>query len=215
MQPDLIRRVEEFHGHMCPGLAMGIRAAEIALEEIGKHASDEEVVAIVETDMCAVDAIQFLTGCTFGKGNLIHRDYGKNAYTFIRRSDGKAIRIVTRPDAWGDPDSEHRALFAKVRAGKATPDQRTRFHELHAGRSREVLEAPLERLFTVSAVRPLIPEKARVHASVQCEACGEAVMETRIRRFDGRNVCVPCFDAAERPTREIAAAACSCGSESD
>ena len=44
-------RVEAFHGHMCPGLAIGIRAAELALREIGPHAKDEEVVAIVETDM--------------------------------------------------------------------------------------------------------------------------------------------------------------------
>lgn len=51
MDETLVGRVQEFHGHMCPGLAMGIRAGEIALEEIGRHAADEEVVAIVETDM--------------------------------------------------------------------------------------------------------------------------------------------------------------------
>ena len=46
-------------------------------------------VAVTETDMCAVDAIQALVGCTFGKGNLIFRDRGKVAFTFFRRSDGK------------------------------------------------------------------------------------------------------------------------------
>ncbi len=40
-----------FHGHFCPGLAIGIRAAEVALREIGAHSKDEEVIAIVETDM--------------------------------------------------------------------------------------------------------------------------------------------------------------------
>lgn len=59
-------------GHLCPGLVVGIRAAEVALREIGPHAEDEEVVAIVETDVCAVDAIRCLVGCTFGKGSLIH-----------------------------------------------------------------------------------------------------------------------------------------------
>lgn len=48
---ETIKRVAEFHGHMCPGLAMGIRAAELALRDIGPHAKDEEVVAVVETDM--------------------------------------------------------------------------------------------------------------------------------------------------------------------
>jgi len=66
---DQMERAVQFHGHWCPGLATGIRAAELALREIG-HEADEEVVAVVETDMCGVDAIQFLTGCTFGKGNL-------------------------------------------------------------------------------------------------------------------------------------------------
>ncbi len=46
-----VQRARNFHGHMCPGLAIGIRAAELALSEIGPHAQDEEVVAIVETDM--------------------------------------------------------------------------------------------------------------------------------------------------------------------
>ena len=92
ISPELIKQTTEFHGHWCPGLAIGIRAAEWALRDIGKS-GDEEIVAVVETDMCGVDAIQFLTGCTFGKGNLIYKDYGKNAFTFYRRGDGKAIRL--------------------------------------------------------------------------------------------------------------------------
>ncbi len=47
----VVEKAKEFHGHLCPGLAIGIRAAEVALREIGPHSSDEEVVAIVETDM--------------------------------------------------------------------------------------------------------------------------------------------------------------------
>ncbi len=133
-----LERVVEFHGHMCPGLAMGVQAATIALREIGAHAQDEEVVAVVETDMCAVDAIQFLTGCTFGKGNLIHRDWGKNAYSFYRRSDGRAIRISGRPDAW-QRDPEHQELFAKVRSGQASDAEKAQFRELHVAQSRKLL----------------------------------------------------------------------------
>ena len=97
-----VEEVVRFHGHQCPGLAIGIQAGRLALREIGSHSPDEEVVAVVETDMCAVDGIQYLTGCTFGKGNLIHRNWGKNAYTFFRRSDGRAVRIApkARTLAW-------------------------------------------------------------------------------------------------------------------
>jgi len=101
ISPEVIEQTIKFHGHSCPGLALGIRASEWALAEFGR-AVDEDIVAVVETDMCAVDAVQFLTGCTFGKGNLIYMDYGKNAFTFYRRSDGKAIRIVGKSKVLGD-----------------------------------------------------------------------------------------------------------------
>ncbi len=184
-----------FHGHMCPGLAMGVQAASIALREIGPHSKDEEVVAVVETDMCGVDALQFMTGCTFGKGNLVHRDWGKNAYTFYRRSDGKAIRIAGRPDAWVR-DPEHERLFGKVREGTASDDEAVRFRELHERQSRLVLERSADALFSVTEVQGEPPRKARIHASVVCAACREATMETRVRLAGQRELCPPCFDQA-------------------
>jgi formylmethanofuran dehydrogenase subunit E len=167
-----LEQVVAFHGHMCPGLAMGIRAAEVALAEIGPHAGDEEVVAIVETDMCGVDAIQFLTGCTFGKGNLVHRDYGKNAYTFMRRSDGRAIRVAGRPAAWGNADVDWEARIGRI------------------------LSAPLDELYDVRQVDVDLPPLARVFSSVECASCGEPTMETRVRLLDGRGLCAPCFEQA-------------------
>ena len=48
-----------FHGHDCPGLAMGYRMATAALENLESfRAEDEELVAIVENDACGVDALQ-------------------------------------------------------------------------------------------------------------------------------------------------------------
>lgn len=188
-----IAGTQRFHGHMCPGLAIGIRAAEVALREVGPHSVDEEIVAIVETDMCGVDAIQYLTGCTFGKGNLIHLDYGKNAFTFIRRSDGKALRLLMRSDAMGKRDPEHAALFARVRSGEATPEEQERFEVLHGQRAQQILEMPEADLFNVQPVEPRIPEKAHILASLQCAACGEMAMETRTRNFQGQVLCLPCF----------------------
>ena len=190
-----LEQVVEFHGHMCPGLAMGVQAATIALREIGAHATDEEVVAVVETDMCAVDAIQFLTGCTFGKGNLIHRDWGKNAYSFYRRSDGRAIRLSGRPDAW-QRDPEHQVLFAKVRAGQASDAEKARFRESHVAQARKLLGFDPDTLYKLEEITGPPPRKARIHASIVCAECGEGAMETRVHRLDGRELCTPCFNAA-------------------
>ncbi len=194
---ETVQRVREFRGHLCPGVTIGIRAAKVALREIGPHSVDEEVVAIVETDMCAVDAIQLLTGCTYGKGNLIHRDYGKNAYTCIRRSDGKAIRIVTRADGWPDQDPEHQALAEKLREGTITQDEEGRYWELQQQRALAVLDIPEEQMFKVREVHAQVPRRARNRASISCERCGEGTMETRIRRTEGRNLCIPCYQQVE------------------
>jgi formylmethanofuran dehydrogenase subunit E len=202
---DTLDRMVAFHGHMCPGLAMGAQAAAIALREIGPHAKDEEVVAVVETDMCGVDAIQFLTGCTFGKGNLIHRDWGKNAYSFHRRSDGRSIRIAVRPNAW-ERDPEHQELFAKVRSGAATEAEKARFQELHVAQGRKVLEMDPDSLYELQEGAGTVPRKARIHATVICASCGEGAMETRIHRLDGQELCEPCFERAlstEQPVTMI------------
>ncbi len=195
---EMIQKTLAFHGHMCPGLAIGIRAAEVALRDIGPHAHDEEVVAVVETDMCGVDAIQSLTGCTFGKGNLIHLDYGKNAFTFYRRSDGKGIRLVTRPEAFAEPDPEWEALRERLGDADLTPEERKRFWELHAARSRQIRDIPLDELFELKKPQGELPCHARVMDSVTCEGCSEQVMETRTRRFEGKTLCIPCFHKMEQ-----------------
>ena len=195
---EMVQKTVAFHGHMCPGLAIGIRAAEVALREIGPHAHDEEVVAVVETDMCGVDAIQFLTGCTFGKGNLIHLDYGKNCFTFYRRSDGKAIRLVTRRQALDAPDPEWESLRNRLGEANLTQEERERFRQLHEARSRKILDLPLKNLFEIKEPQGEIPSHARLMDSVTCESCGEGVMETRTRRFMGKTVCIPCFNEMEQ-----------------
>jgi formylmethanofuran dehydrogenase subunit E len=95
--PDDFVAAIRFHGHLCGGLTCGYRMARAALEALGvERAQDEELVAIVENDACGVDAVQVLTGCTFGKGNFVFRDYGKHVLTLLRRSDGRAVRVSLR-----------------------------------------------------------------------------------------------------------------------
>ena len=89
--------VVQFHGHSCPGLAMGYRMASAALEVLGeKHSTDGELVAIVENNACGVDALQYLSGCSFGKGNLIFKDYGKHVYTLYDRRSRNRVRVLFR-----------------------------------------------------------------------------------------------------------------------
>ena len=163
-----------FHGHACPGLAMGYRAAIYGLELLGiplARARDEEIVCVSENEACGVDAIQWLTGCTAGKGNLLFRPFGKIAYTFFDRSTGKGVRIVSRPMDRND-DRE------KV--------------------MRRVLSSTAEDLFDRMPPVTDVPEKARMFVSVQCDECGEACREDRARLQGGRVLCLHCFKPYDR-----------------
>jgi formylmethanofuran dehydrogenase subunit E len=192
-----IKETTSFHGHWCPGLAIGIRAAEWALKEMGKS-PDEEIVAVVETDMCGVDAIQYLTGCTFGKGNLIHKDYGKNAFTFYRRRDGKAMRLVLRPTIYGDAGPLMRKLHHKMQAEGLSEEEEKIWKAARAEVSKRIMDSDMAEVFEFKAPEGPAPKKARILASLTCERCGEPVMETRTRRFNDQVLCIPCFEALEK-----------------
>ncbi len=162
--------VAAFHGHSCPGLAIGFRmtcAALAALQAL--RSQDEETVAIVENNACGVDAVQYVAGCTFGKGNLVFRDYGKHVYTLYSRQTGRGVRVSFHGRGIPEGMREDRAAFTKW-----------------------VLDAPSEALLTVQEVTIGEPEQARIHRSEKCEICGESVMETRLREAGGRQVCIPC-----------------------
>jgi formylmethanofuran dehydrogenase subunit E len=197
--PGVIEQVIAFHGHSCPGLAIGIRVAEYALAEFG-HSSDEEVVTVSETDMCGVDAIQFLTGCTLGKGNFIHRDYGKNAFSFYRRRDSKAARILLDRTAFADESDEsmQHLHMKRQELGQLSPEDDERLETLRAGAIRRIMSAPLERLFKVGTPESIAPRNASILESLECETCGESTMESRTRRFAGKILCLTCFSKVEQ-----------------
>ena len=54
-----LRKAVEFHGHLCPGLAIGYRVARYVKEHYPRS-EDEELVCIAENNSCSVDAIQSL-----------------------------------------------------------------------------------------------------------------------------------------------------------
>ena len=93
----LWEKAKEFHGHECGGLTIGYKAALYAIELLGiQFSDDEQIVCVTENDACGVDAIQAILGCSVGKGNLLFRLRGKQAFSFYNRETGKAVRLVLR-----------------------------------------------------------------------------------------------------------------------
>ena len=161
-----------FHGHECPGLAIGYRMAWAGLEALASmHAEDEELVAIVENNACGVDALQCVTGCTFGKGNLLFRDHGKQVFTIYCRSTRNGVRVVFH--------------------GRGVPEN---VRQDRDARTAWILSAPLVQIIDIAKAALPEPEPARIFKSIPCAICGEMVMEPRLRRIGQQRVCIPCFE---------------------
>lgn len=164
---ELFEKSAEFHGHKCPGLAIGVRASVEARKLLDiAHSKDEEIVCISENDACGVDGIQFILGCSAGKGNLIFRIRGKQAFSFFNRNNGKRVRLVL----------------------KELPKMGSREEK-----QRYILEAPLQDLFEIKVPAYELPEPARLFDSITCEICGESTAEPYIRIENGKKVCLDCF----------------------
>jgi formylmethanofuran dehydrogenase subunit E len=170
MDEDL-RKTVEFHGHLCPGLAIGYRVSKYVKEHYPRS-EDEELVAVVENNSCSVDAIQEILGCTFGKGNLIYKDRGKQIFTIYSRGNGKgkALRIYFKGDLSGSRD----ALIQRI------------------------INAPEDEILSVTEVDLPEPEKARIYSSLICQECGEGFMEICGRTARGKIVCQECFEKLVR-----------------
>ncbi len=185
---DDLRMAVKFHGHLCPGLAIGYRVAKYVRDH-HPRSEDEELVCIAENNSCSVDAVQEMLGCTSGKGNLIFRDFGKQVFTFFSRNDGRAMRIYFKEDLSGGMD-EIRARYFK---GDLSEEEKKEFETIRREVTQHIIDAPDEELLSVSEVAIPAPEKARIYPSLQCQECGEGFMEICGRTTNGKTVCKECF----------------------
>lgn len=170
-----------FHGHSCGGLTIGYRASLYAIALLrlrlggggnaGCLSPDEEIVCVSENDACGVDAIQVILGCSIGKGNLLFRMRGKQAFSFYDRRTGNSVRLVLKPKPYDMSREESFAYY------QSCSD---------------------EEMFTVKETTIPLPEKARIFTSYICECCGETTGDNWIRLSGGKKLCLDCYEAYDR-----------------
>lgn len=168
---ELWQKAVAFHGHICGGLTIGYKAALYARHLLNTDFSqDEEIVCVTENDACGVDAIQAILGCSVGKGNLLFRLRGKQAFSFFNRITGVGIRLVMKDDIF-----EHSDHLTKddIQNYLFTTDQ--------------------EKLFEKKEPAFKLPEQAQIFRSISCENCGEKTAENHIRLKDGKKLCADCY----------------------
>jgi formylmethanofuran dehydrogenase subunit E len=197
--PEDLKECIRFHGHLCPGIIYGYRVSKEAMRILElKRSGDEEVVAVCENDSCSVDALQIILGTTSGKGNLIIKNYGKNAYTVISRKQNKAYRFSRKSfyRYLGKEKEEFAVLEEAVASGTATKEQKKRQKFL---KSMDLLAKPFIDIFEIKETEFVMPEYAELASSKACGKCGEMTMATKLKNLNGKEFCVPCFETANKP----------------
>lgn len=182
--PKLNRAIQEaarFHGgHACAGLVLGTRLALYGAEVLGIDVPDraKRLVVVLETDRCAADAIQSVTGCRPGRRTLRFLDYGKLAATFIDTRAERAVRVSARPE-----------LRERATASALPGEDR------HEAQRRAYETWPAEELFaTTDALAALghFDRPGPPARRTNCGRCGEEVSDGREIQTDAGIRCRPC-----------------------
>lgn len=182
-----------FHGHPCCLLAVGWRAVQVAVERLAPADPEHHLVVVVENRTCAADAVQAVTGCTFGKKNFIFKDNGKHVYYFGLKEDGRALRVSLKPGVFAREGADFTGLMEKVANGTASPDEQEEFYRRQASLMDYILKGPVEEIFEIKTLQTELTAADFCLVSACCSRCGEEVMKDHLLYYNGRPICRECF----------------------
>lgn len=168
------------HSHLCPRQILGVRVGlrGICSLQLEPNRGSKRLLVITETDGCFADGISAATNCTVGHRTLRVEDYGKAAATFIDTQAGKAVRVAPildiRERACAFTPEESRHYFAQMQAYQTMPDEEmTTVQEVS-------LNISIEQIVSRPGMR------------VNCDICGEEIMNERETLRDGLILCQSC-----------------------
>ena len=180
----LLEKSSRDHSHLCPRQILGVRMGLCGLKELSVSANQgsKRLLVITETDGCFADGLTAATDCSVGHRTLRVEDYGKVAATFVDTQTGLAIRIAPaldiREQAYQYAPDEPRHYFAQMQAYQIMPD---------------------EAMFTITEVHlatSITEIVSRPGIRVNCDGCGEEIMNEREVRENGRVFCKACASNA-------------------
>jgi len=192
-----LKKVVDFHGHLCPELVIGAKACEYAQKLLSKNGKWEGGISVMtENYTSAIDAIQVLLGVTFGNQRLKVFDFGKHNYTFSLKNGQNAFRLSLKEQSYGD-ENEYMALEQKIIKDQASLDEVVHFQGISDCRVKRLLASSVEDLFVVEPVRWMQPATELPTIYLSCWGCKQQVLKSRAIEFQGKIYCIPCFQGLD------------------
>jgi formylmethanofuran dehydrogenase subunit E len=177
---ELLEKSALDHNHLCPRQILGVRIGLAGMSALGfeEPPKGKRLLVILETDGCFADGVTAATDCTVGHRTLRVEDYGKAAATFVGVQTCRAVRVAPALDirerAYAYASKESRHYFAQMQAYQIMPD---------------------EEMLTVTEVQLAASVEAivsRPGLRVNCDVCGEEIMNEREVKRDGLTLCCGC-----------------------
>lgn len=175
------------HQHLCPRQVLGVRLGLRGLRELGfvnefgrpffKN-EEKRLLTIVETDGCGADGVAVATDCFVGRRTLRVLDYGKVAATLVDTATERAVRVAPKSGL-------------RERVWSYAPDAPSRWQAYLA--AYQIM--PDEEMLKVQPVRLRQPPThilSRPNVRVNCQRCGEEIMNEREVRLESQIYCRPC-----------------------
>jgi formylmethanofuran dehydrogenase subunit E len=188
-----LKRVVDFHGHLCPELVIGCKACEYAQKLLSENGKPEGRISVIaENSTSALDAIQVLLGATPGNQRLKIYDFGKHNYTFSLKNGQNGFRLSLKELNYTDED-EYETLEEKIIGDQACLNDLVEFQGILDNRVKRLFASCPENLFTIENVRSMhqITEMPTIYLS--CWGCGQQVLKSKAIEFQGKIYCIPCF----------------------
>jgi formylmethanofuran dehydrogenase subunit E len=177
------------HSHLCPRQVLGVRMGLAGGEALGMELRhrDKGLLIIIETDGCFADGIEAATGCTIGHRTLRVEDYGKVAATFIQVNSGRAVRLAPRQDV-----RQRAFLYAPVQlSNNFNLNYIAQLYGYQSMPSAELFSS--QEIALAVSVRDLVSHPG---LRVNCDACGEEVINQRQVQVGERLLCRACAGMA-------------------
>lgn len=196
--PEELLGGQYFHGHKCPAMPQGLRAGHLAMDILGvqRARGGGELKAIVEIgdhhfSGCFTDGVQFATGCTFGKGNIVKQPLGKFAFTLIDTRTKRAVRVSSKYDRM--KVCLEMPFFEQRKQGippfKLDPSVVEPLIE-------DVVSHDWHDMFDVQIFENYPVQKvSESFNATRCDGCGEMVVTEYAKELNGQVLCDTCFAA--------------------
>lgn len=172
------------HTYLCPRQILGVRMGLYAGNLLGLYVpqSDKRLYTFAESDGCGTGGISVATGCWVDRRTMKVFDFGKLAATFVDTQTGKAVRIIPHPEsrtrAQQFCSAEPDPFQCMIAAYQVMPEEDLFLARLVA------LTISMEKVISQSGYR------------VDCELCGEEIMNQREIQKNGKNICRGCAGEA-------------------